>query len=341
MPDVDELKARLRKIRLHQFKLPMMAKSFFNADLNNLVFYRQQSRLALLNRVGKDVLKYKKPLSAEDAKKFLDFEEKYYWHYDFLEDNVHYVDTIGYQLNPDVQIKLKYPYTSQNSGSSGTSGSVVFPTLREIEDILDSPYLDATILQQFQIEYILFVLEACIVDDNSFYRVLSLSAVFNPELFSDNFLKVHFDFICNYYKVKSLSLSNMQSVIFSNNILTKDAIFNWLGRPSSELEIYNIYAEGDDYVIYFTKNLLSVGKSVNIIKLTLKEFMAQNYGEMGRIRIDMVFNLASFYEFSLKLQNNTTAQKTSLENMEKLSILQKESYMNFISDIGLLLGYNN
>jgi hypothetical protein len=54
----------------------------------------------------------------------------------------------------------------------------------------------------------------------------------------------------------------------------------------------------------------------------------------------MVFNLASFYEFSPKLQNNTTAQKTSLENMEKLSILQKESYMNFISDIGLLLGYN-
>ena len=132
----------------------------------------------------------------------------------------------------------------------------------------------------------------------------------------------------------------MFSVIFSNNILTKDAIFNWLGQPNSTLLIYNILAEGDDYIIYFTENLLSVGKPVKISKMTLQEFMSKNYGELGRMRIDIIFNLASFYEFSPKLQNNTTAKKTSLENMDKLSILQKESYMNFISDIGLLLGYN-
>ena len=62
--------------------------------------------------------------------------------------------------------------------------------------------------------------------------------------------------------------------------------------------------------------------------------------QIKNAKIDIVYGLSQFYEFSTKLQNNTTAKKTSLENMQKLSILQKESYMSFITDIGLLLGYN-
>jgi hypothetical protein len=179
-------------------------------------------------------------------------------------------------------------------------------------------------------------MEEYIVRDNTYYRVLSLSAVFNPELFAKNFLKAHFDFLCSFYRVKSLSFTNIPSIIFSNNSIEQGYIYDWLANMQpTTMFIYNIFSEGDDYLVYKTENLISIGggNARKINKMTLQEFMEQNIMDIANICI----NLNQFYQFSPKLQNNKIVKKTTLENMQKLSNLQKESYTNFTKDILLLL----
>ena len=194
------------------------------------------------------------------------------------------------------------------------------------------------------IQGVLNIIEQYHLDDSSYYRILSLSAVFMPELFSENFLKVHFDFLSQYLNVKELSFSNSITRVYSNNPITTDSLFLDVETYTNlELTFYNVIPQKDDYVVYICDNVIQKGSSNEKITITKKHLIElyetsrlENYLPYSIIIQRIVWNLMDFYHYSIKLQNNSTAKKTILDNISKLITLQRESYREYLIDVQLL-----
>jgi hypothetical protein len=308
-----------------------------NADTVVDELFQEKVKLALFHRIAKDVLKYKNPMSVKDAvgdNGFFRFIFKFDPHSIFLKK---YVDG-NYKLIPDIQINSLLSHT--NIGNNN------YLSLNEYDDLLNTPYIDAQTLLQVQIQNFLSTIEEIIIIDNNFYRILSLSAVFNPELFSKEFLKVHFDFLCSFYKVKSLTFANIGN-IFCTILLDKQIIYKWF-RQVNKLFIYNIISVGDDYIIYVNENLISVDSGdIKITRMTFKDFIeskpSKEYQDFQIVSMKKIIvgNLIEFYGFSTSLQDKyKESKKTSFENMQILGNLQEQSYYLFLLDIKLLLSSN-
>ena len=328
LPDLEELKIRLRAIRAKKIKFPMLAKSFFNANLENDIFYNQKARLAILNRGAKEVLKYKNPMPAEVAKEYLRVAglKEYYNHIQFLRSNVQLYGVVGgeaYLINTDRTIVLK----------DNTGNETEYPRLLDIEERLEDGGLSmeeiAEILRLFD------ALEKFQVMDDYYYRIISLTAVLKPEFFGEDFISAHFDFICQYFRIRSFGLTNDIFMAFSSTELTNEKIFEVVEsrRISDNLLLFNVLAGEEGYMIYRCENIRN--KSDNNDTLRIEKVIPRNVNAIDRISI--VFNIAQFYDLSPTLRNYENVKNTVLINLEKLSILQKQSYASYLTDINLLL----
>jgi hypothetical protein len=181
-------------------------------------------------------------------------------------------------------------------------------------------------------------LEQYIVNDDKFYRILSLSAFYKPELFSDNWLKPHLDYMFSFYYSKNLGFSNLLNPCFTGKELDNEYILaNMTTRRN--LNIFNVLREKDDYIIYACLNIRTA--PANSDRCVIKRYKLSELYNTGiqesDIRIDILWQLSFFYKYSLQLQNNNQNKQLSLINLEKLSILQQQSYSAFVTDMELLL----
>jgi len=318
-PDIEELKARFRKIRAKKFKLPIMAKTLFNADLFNDLFYHEQARLAILNRGAKEVLNYKNPLPADEGKVY--FSLDYYSHVEFLRTNVVSFGS-AYLIDPTTKIIV---YNAKIE-------RIELPSLNDIEDFLENnPTLTSISASLITFKFI----EKYQQMDDYYYRILSLTCILKPEFFTQNYLKAHIDFICQYYRIRGFGIANDVFFGFNSAELTEERIFERIGSELilRNLIVYNIIANNEDYIVYKCKNI-----RVKLGSLDKLEISKMNLSEITPLaRTSIMFNLANFYQMSVNLQKNEQLKNTTLRNIEKLSILQKESYVTYITDIKLLL----
>ena len=331
MPDVEELKARLRAIRAKKIKFPMLAKTFFNVDLQDDVFYNQKARLAILNRGAKEVLKYKNPMPAEEGKEYLRVAglKEYYNHIQFLRSNVVLLGVVGgqaYLINSERPIILK----NNNSGEEKEYSSLLV-----IEEVLEEP---DWFTERKEIVELFDALEKFQLMDDYYYRIISLTAVLKPEFFGNDFIAAHFDFVCQYFRIRSFGLTNDIFMAFSSTDLTNEKIFEVVEsrRISGNLLLFNVIAGEEGYIIYRCENIRN--KSGNNQRLNIEKLSVRDINPIDRISI--VFNIAQFYDLSPTLRNYENVKNTVLINLEKLSILQKQSYASYLTDINLLLsGY--
>jgi hypothetical protein len=193
------------------------------------------------------------------------------------------------------------------------------------------------------------LLEEFIVMDDAFYRMLSLSAFLNPELYSSDYLKPHLDYTFRYYNATTMAFTNLKNGEPYINLQLNDEelILAINNLPSSDnFNLYNIIRHQDDYIVYKCDNMrlnnkkidnyisIDGGRKMNpkffvkINKLSLSD-VYQNPEMMEAIQGD----LRAFYRFSPELQNNNQNKNLTLVNLEKLSNLQMESYSNFVLDL--------
>jgi hypothetical protein len=340
MPDLEELKIRLRTIRAKKIKFPMLAKTFFNAKIGEYsieteIFYNEKARLALLNRGAKEVLKYKNPMPAEQAKEYFRAvgNLQYFNHIEFLKSNVQLYGIVGgmaYLINPERPIVLK-----DNNGNE-----IEYPSLMEIQERLDDGVLtdfERNNFFEFLLQTIqLFeALEKFQVLDDFYYRIISLTAVLKPELFGSDYISAHFDFICQYLRIRSFGLTNDIFMAFSQTDLTNERIFERVESRiiRGNLILFNILAKEEGYIVYRCENIRNKSNNndrLNIDKLNVRDISLTD-------RIDIVFNIVQFYDISPTLRNNENVKNTVMMNLEKISILQKQSYASYLTDINLLL----
>lgn len=317
--DIEEIKRKYRKIRTHTFKLPLFAKTFFNADLNSKLFYDEQAPLVLFNRAAKDVLNPKKNMTLEAATSVTDFNLKWFSrHVPFLREYLHYVpDANGqmvYMINP--QKRFEFP--------PETSGILSLEIIEQMLDMSDPDVIQVAIPT-------LLLLEKIIVDDNFYYRILSLSAVLNPEYFSQNYLKTHLDFLRKYFYTKYLTFCSQEN-IFTDVEVTQSLIYDSASNGNNLLVINAIGSDvfDEDYILYVCRNIISItGEKLQIDRIYLKDASEND-------RAVIVKNLTAFYVYSMYLKSNSNAKKTVLGNMKKFGTLQGKSYENFLTNIQIL-----
>lgn len=350
--DVEELKDRLQRIKRKSFKLPDFAKSFFNVDLNDGNFYYYQCRLAMLNRVAKDVLRYKSPMPVDEAQVFFDFESKFVDHIDFLRMSA-YVVSEKYYIRPSSKLLIKQATISPVDAlirwpnlkvKIDTPIEQEVPSLDEIEEILNTNE-DPRDPVLMGISGILTFLEKTQADDDSYYRVLSLSAFYKPELFEKNWLKTHLDFMFTYYYQDNLGFSNLINPCFTGIPLNEDALFSGLDRLAlgENMNVYNLLRRYDDYIVYVCDNIRckpSIVAPTKIYRMMLSDCFTEATSLEDRLKKDEIrrniaFQIIFFYRYSIMLQNNYPNKETSLLNLQKLSNLQKESYSSYVRDVDL------
>jgi hypothetical protein len=291
---------------LHKFKLPMFLNMFFNQDAVEISKdIENKTNLILYNRLAKNVLKYKNPMKIEAANYYKSLINKYISHIGFL--------NVGISFN-DFLLRRN-------------------PFVNQIEEFLDNE--DITV-GQLLVEN----LENSILMDNAFYRILSLSAFMNPELYSDKYLKSHLEYIFNYYDEKRLVFTNLQNGVPYINIIIndEDLILALQSIKSQEnLNIYNIIRKKDDFSVYKCKNIRPRA-NYNPVEITKNDLFVDNKENEG-YDAEMINciqqNLVLFYSFSTELQNNIKNKNITLANLQKLGNLQQESYLDFLRDIDL------
>jgi len=326
--DIEEFQRKFNKIKTHNFKLPLFAKTFFNADLNSSLFYHEQSPMVLFNRASKDVLNPKKNMSLEDASKVMNFNINYIKsHVPFLRQYLHYVaDANGqmvYMINP--QKRFEFP--------PEIAGVLSLELIEQMLDMNDPDVLHVAIPT-------LLLLEKIIINDNFYYRIFSLSAVLNPEYFSQNYLKPHLDFLRKYFYTKYLTFCTQENIFIENEV-TDTMMYDTASSPSlsvfssgNNLLVINAIGSDiidEDYILYVCRNIISInGDSLQIDRIFLKDATEND-------RLILVRNLYSFYIYSVNLKSNSNAKKTILRNMKKFGTLQSKSYDNFLMDIQTLI----
>jgi hypothetical protein len=272
---------------------------FFNKDAVEISKdIENKTNLILYNRLAKNVLKYKNPMKLEAANYFKSLISKYISHIGFINTAINFNDFL---LNRS-------------------------PFVNQIEEILDNE--DITLGQ-----LLVGNLENSILMDNAFYRILSLSAFMNPELYSDTYLKSHLEYIFIYYDEKRLVFTNLQNGAPYINIKMndEDLILALESIKSQEnLNIYNIIRKKDDFSVYKCKNIRPRA-NYNRVEITQNDM---DYDDNEMIKC-IQQNLVSFYSFSTELQNNIKNKNITLANLQKLGNLQQESYLDFLRDIDL------
>jgi hypothetical protein len=284
--------------------------------------------MVLFNRASKDVLNPKKNMSLEDASKVMNFNINYIQsHVPFLRQYLHYVPDANGQMVYMINPQKRFEFPPEIAG---------ILSLELIEQMLDMNDPDALHLAIPT----LLLLEKIIINDNFYYRIFSLSAVLNPEYFSQNYLKPHLDFLRKYFYTKYLTFCTQEN-IFTEVEVTDTMMYDTASSPSlsvfssgNNLLVINAIGSDifdEDYILYVCRNIISMnGDSLQIDRIFLKDATEND-------RLVLVRNLYSFYIYSVNLKSNSNVKKTILRNMKKFGTLQSKSYDNFLIDIQTLI----
>jgi DNA-binding protein len=212
--------------------------------------------------------------------------------------------------------------------------------------MLDSGEIDEQ--NSIIIPQIIKKLENYIVLDKNFYRILSLSAFYNPELYSNEYLKVHLNYIYSFYGEITLAFSNLKDSCFdslslgeifkdgTNYKLNQQVIQDKLGqmRITENMDVYTLIRDrlNEDYQVYKSKNIRC---NTDEVPVESTRFLLSQVDDNTKYILQGT--IEDFYGYCLQLKNNSTNKKQTLVNLQILSILQKESYKDFIRGLGTLI----
>ena len=325
---IDDLLVRLGRIKTHKFKLPLFLKMFFNQNIEISKLLENKTNLILYNRLARNVLRYKNPMQINDADVYKSLIIKYIPHISFVNNYVNFTDFL-----------LK-----QNSIKNNFNEELSF---LDIEQILENENPMEIVLAQLHIKF----LEDTILIDNAFYRILSLSAFMNPELYSNKYLNAHFEYMFRYYNTNNLAFTNLQNgAPYLNIKMTDEDLILALSslKPLENLNLNNIIRQNDEYFVYKCDNIKLNDKKIdNYITingkrkinpeffLKIKKLSLSDVYEYPEMMEAIQGDLIAFYKFSTELQNNNQNKNITLANLEKLGNLQQESYTSFLRDIDL------
>ena len=344
---------KINRIKQYVFKTPTFAKVFFNAKLQEENdFWGGQAQMVLYNRVAKDYLRIKKSTKLQSADYVLSMTNNMFPVFDmFCQANM--IDIQGaYYINPSKSIEHLFSFTDRGTIRQGNEQEAQLRLL--FNQICSIDWMLTVLNNEEENEGFSFIIkeavkriEKFIVLDKDLYAILSLSAFYRPELYSKNYLAIHLNFIFSFYGELNLGFSNLNNGCFSDislGVISRDDRANvnieeilkkteQLGR-NSNMNVYNLIRDKvkGDYQVYKSENIRCNDDEKPVVsrKYSLKDIDAEN----KRIIKE---NIIDFYKFCLLLKDNNKNKKVTLDNMKILSILQKESYKDFIMRIQLLI----
>jgi hypothetical protein len=345
---------KLNRIKQYVFKTPTFAKVFFNAKLQEENdFWGGQAHMVLYNRVAKDYLRIKKSIKLQSADYLLSMTNNMFPVFDiFCQANM--IDIQGaYYINPSKAIENLFAFTDRGTIRQGNEQEaqirLAFSQICSIDWMLTVLNNEEEVNDEFSyiIKEAVKRIEKFIVLDQDLYAILSLSAFYKPELFSKNYLTIHLNFIFSYYGELNLGFSNFNNGCFTDislGVMSRD------DRPTVNIEeiirkteqlgtnvnmnVYTLIREKaiGDYQVYKSENIRCNDEEKPVVskKYFLKDIDAENKSVIKE-------NIIDFYKFCLLLKDNNKNKKVTLDNMKILSILQKESYKDFMMRIQLLI----
>ena len=290
-------------------------------------------------------MKFKNGMAIQDADEFKKLIAKYPTHLNFLDAHL-YMNYINTESQIPLSALISEMRLPQNVAENQLSIRDLESNMAQFEELfanMDGEN-DAMLILLGDVDYMALIqittiyvklLEEFIVMDDAYYRMLSLSAFLNPELYSSDYLKPHLDYTFRYYNATTMAFTNLKNgEPYINLQLNEETLLLAISNlPSSEnLNLYNIIRQQDDYIIYKCENIRP-NKNFDGLKIT-KLTLSDAYGHpemMEAIQEDF----KAFYKFSTELQNNNQNKNLTLVNLEKLSNLQKESYDSFVRDLDL------
>ena len=319
--------------------MPLLCKTFFKVGIDNEKFYQQKIYLALLYSVGKENFskKYKSiNLFPEDIKKILEELPEYLKYYNFILNNLDdkfYVDKYKILTISSIPQKilkdLPFDYVSGTSGSSGiiasTSGIRIVEafTLEDIKDLLQG---DTTMLYPYIMDIYLIIKSILhyIEKDNYYYRIISLVSIINPEFYDKNFFEAHANILMTAMNMRTFSFINFQN-IYDNSNITDEIIINTMVTNRTNLDVINMFPDGDKFIYYVGKNVQQINTEVTSIK-------RKNHNELTEEEINIIVkNIIYFYLKSYQLSNY-------LKSIEKFNTLQVKSMSSYLVDIRIITG---
>jgi len=193
-------------------------------------------------------------------------------------------------------------------------------------------------------------IENYMVLDKDFYRILSLSAFYKPELYSNNYLKVHLDYMYSFYGEIALGFTNLKEICFTSiplgqifqgglySKINEQLIQDKLAQISirENMDVYTLIRDrtNEDYQVYKSKNIRYPTLMTQAPVVSERYRISSSNEETKNI---VQNTIEDFYGYCLLLKNNSTNKKQTLVNLQILSILQKESYNDFIRCLDVLL----
>ena len=345
--DIDDLRLRLMVMKNKKFKFPLLAKTFFYANLDNDEFYIKKAKLAYLNSGAKAVNRHKSSISAEDGKKF--FNLNYNEHIAFLRRNVKEFgegDSLHYKIDPDADIVV----AALARGKTDFLPSIAPQIIALVEAGIETQTINGLegVINSFEeggrtpiriiknvirvINDVLDGLEGINSYDEYIYRIVSLSMVLDPEMFGDNYLLPHINYMLRYLSTRSISVINFSGAVFQKSELTSDELFSKvLPLLSRNIDIITVIPDGNDYLVHATYDIINKpqnNSAARVHRYTLKE--ATSRMEMS---IVLGYNISEFYNYFPTYKESPEIKNIVKKNMDYLSILQKESFSFFLTDI--------
>jgi hypothetical protein len=336
--DIDELKDRLNVIKNYKFRLPQFAQKTFNANLTDKWYYYDDIfRLAIAQRYAISIDEGK--LNEKQLKDYYEFVIGYNFYayilfrlYDDFklreDDNISYIN-----LNPIAFISLNIkdvekiiPYFQNQDFFDGIISyqdfNLDFNNLQRIDDNCTGypPEKVFEIIFQFVIGF-LDELERLIINDRNYEKILILSMVMQPKLFSEDWVQEHLDYVLKSLGVLSIPfLKNQDKLKFSTFICLKPSTIwfdNVMQLTSNNLNTINIIRKSDGYVFYFCENLRCLSIDVRDVKITRKKDLVLSEKRL-------ISNI--IHSFYLDYQKIVENKKETLENLEILFNLQQDYY---------------
>jgi hypothetical protein len=346
--DIELYRGKINRIIQYKWKTPTFAKVFFKYSVSDSEFW-EKSKLILLNRTAKDHLRYKRSTPMQSVDYLINMSKIQFPSFElYCQSNLIEIDN-AYFLNRETPIEYLFAFNriGEISRSEREMSSVLKPSINWIQETLDSGMVDEGF--GFIISQVVKKLENYMVLDKNFYRILSLSAFYNPELYSNGYLKVHLNYMYSFYGEIALGFSNLKDTCFTslalgqifkggtNSKINEQIIQDKLAQMSirENMDVYTLIRdrEKEDYQVYKSKNI-RYNTEAPVIS---ERFRLSEIGTGDTTKDIVQTTIEDFYGYCLLLKNNSTNKKQTLVNLQILSILQKESYKDFIRGLDILI----
>jgi hypothetical protein len=207
-------------------------------------------------------------------------------------------------------------------------------SLADIKDILDEYQDNPTnvddwlVARLFGAQSYLKYWESMQILDENFYKLFTLSAVFKPDLFYEEYLKEHIKYLFRFFRQDNIYVAYPSNVISITDMDLKDGDYYYGIMNNNDPENnYTIY-----YIPQRTGLIWEIKKS-DIDNLSKTGTYTSEYGQNSTFRAILSGFVYQFYLQCKNFKENEIFVQSTIKNMEKIGNLHYNAYNDFMDKL--------